>query len=247
MSKRRGSGIGSRAIRGVIAGVVGTAAMDLLWYSRYRRAGGEDSFLRWEFGADVVGWADASAPGQVGQKAACILTGRQPPERWARTTTNVIHWATGIGWSVQNGVLSVRLVRHHDRLPPELPGSGSHLHGASVHQNQPSTPPPTGAESRTRKSSQAYRGSGCRLQAAATRSGGVRDLSTCLGDRPLLGPHPWWASGREQVIQRRSRRSSGGEDVRTLGTCEPPPPRCAGAGAGLRGAPNRTAVPSSPA
>jgi hypothetical protein len=91
MSKRRGSGIGSRAVRGVIAGAVGTAAMDLVWYGRYRRGGGKDPFLRWEFGGDVLGWADASAPGQLGQKVERIVTGRRPPERWARTTTNVMH------------------------------------------------------------------------------------------------------------------------------------------------------------
>lgn len=112
MSKRRGSGIGSRAIRGVIAGAVGTAAMDLVWYGRYCRGGGKDPFLRWEFGGDVLGWADASAPGQLGQKVERIVTGRQPPERWARTTTNVMHWTAGIGWAVQYGVLAGRPSRH---------------------------------------------------------------------------------------------------------------------------------------
>jgi len=29
---------------------------------------------------------------------------RPPPERWARTTTNVAHWATGVGWGVQFGL-----------------------------------------------------------------------------------------------------------------------------------------------
>jgi hypothetical protein len=78
----------------VIAGEVGTAAMDLVWY---RRAGGEDAFLRWESGGDVLGWADASESGQFGKKVERIVTRRQPLERWARTTTNAMHWATGIG------------------------------------------------------------------------------------------------------------------------------------------------------
>ncbi|GAA5141884.1 hypothetical protein [Pseudonocardia adelaidensis] len=112
MSKRRGSGIGSRAIRGMIAGAVGTAAMDLVWFSRYRRGGGKDPLLRWEFGGDVLSWADASAPGQFGQNVERIVTGRQPPEGWARTTTNVVHWATGIGWAVQYSVLAGRPARH---------------------------------------------------------------------------------------------------------------------------------------
>lgn len=108
MSNGRGSGIGRRAVSGAIAGAVGTAAMDLVWYRRYRRGGGKDSFVRWEFGVDVVGWADASAPGQLGRKVERLLSRREPPERWARTTTNVVHWATGIGWAALYGVLAGR-------------------------------------------------------------------------------------------------------------------------------------------
>jgi hypothetical protein len=73
MTNGRGCGIGRCAVRGAIAGAVGTAAMDLVWYRRYRRGGGKDSFLRWEFGGDVVGWAadratrlTAGTPGAVG-------------------------------------------------------------------------------------------------------------------------------------------------------------------------------------
>ncbi len=112
MSKARGSGIGRRAIRGAIAGAVGTAAMDLLLYNRYRRGGGKDTFLRWESAGAVLSWADASAPGQLGQKVERIITGRQPSERWARTTTNVVHWATGIGWAAQYGLLAGRSSSH---------------------------------------------------------------------------------------------------------------------------------------
>jgi len=112
MSKGRGSGILGRAVRGAIAGAVGTAAMDLLLYSRYRRGGGKDPFPRWEFAGGVLGWADASAPGQLGEKVERIVTRRQPPERWARTTTNVVHWATGIGWAAQYGALAGRSTSH---------------------------------------------------------------------------------------------------------------------------------------
>lgn len=112
MSSARGPGIGRRAIRGAIAGAIGTAAMDHLLYRRYRRGGGKDSFLRWELAGDVLGWSDASAPGQLGQKVERLVTGQEPPERWARTTTNVVHWATGIGWAAQYAVLAGRTPRH---------------------------------------------------------------------------------------------------------------------------------------
>ena len=40
-------------IRGVLAGAVGTVAMDLLWFYRYKRGGGESGFLDWEFSAGL--------------------------------------------------------------------------------------------------------------------------------------------------------------------------------------------------
>jgi hypothetical protein len=40
---------------GLLAGAVGTASMDTVRYVRYRRAGGQDSPLAWEF-APVVSW-----------------------------------------------------------------------------------------------------------------------------------------------------------------------------------------------
>src|SRR2546430_1315711 len=34
---------------GLLAGVVGTLAMDLVWFARYKRGGGESAFVTWEF------------------------------------------------------------------------------------------------------------------------------------------------------------------------------------------------------
>jgi hypothetical protein len=92
---------------GALAGAVGTAAMDLLLYARYRRDGGKGDFGRWELAADVMSWDDASAPGQLGRKALRVATGDEPPDELARPTTNVVHWATGVGWGVQYGALAV--------------------------------------------------------------------------------------------------------------------------------------------
>jgi hypothetical protein len=97
---------------GAVAGTAGTAAMDLVWYRRYQREGGKDSFWRWEFGGNVVGWGDVSAPGQLGRKVLRRVTGRRPPDEWARATTNVVHWATGIGWGLQYGALASTTSRH---------------------------------------------------------------------------------------------------------------------------------------
>ncbi|QEO13072.1 hypothetical protein FLP10_00555 [Agromyces intestinalis] len=89
---------------GIVAGAVGTAAMDLLWYRRYRRRGGRERFSSWESAAGVRTWDAASAPGQVGRKVAELVSGSTPPDSWARPTTNVVHWATGIGWGITHGV-----------------------------------------------------------------------------------------------------------------------------------------------
>jgi hypothetical protein len=99
-------------VKGAVAGGVGTAAMDLSLYGRYRRDGGKNSLWRWEFAADVMSWDDASAPGQLGRKALRELTGDEPPDGWARPTTNVVHWATGIGWGMAYGALASAAPQH---------------------------------------------------------------------------------------------------------------------------------------
>ena len=96
---------------GALAGAAGTAAMDLVLWSRARREGAKDSFWRWEFATSVMSWDQASAPGQLGQKALRVVLQREPPDEWARTTTNVVHWATGIGWALQYAMRSTMTTR----------------------------------------------------------------------------------------------------------------------------------------
>ena len=112
MTYAPGSGIGRRLAAGAVAGAVGTAAMDLFLYRRYRGEGGKEPLGRWELAAGVTSWDEASAPGRLGQKVERLVTGSSPPDSWARTTTNVVHWATGIGWGVQYGALAGTTSRH---------------------------------------------------------------------------------------------------------------------------------------
>jgi hypothetical protein len=95
-------------VAGALAGAAGTAAMDYTLYRRYRAGGGTQSFWQWEFAEGVSNWDQASAPGKVGQKVEQAVTHHPPPDRWARTTTNAVHWATGIGWGLQFGVVAGR-------------------------------------------------------------------------------------------------------------------------------------------
>ena len=101
-----------RLALGALSGAVGTAAMDLLLYRRYRRDGGQDSAWRWESAEGVTTWDEASAPGQLGEKVERLVTRRPPPDRWARPTTNLVHWATGAGWGLQYAALAVRPSKH---------------------------------------------------------------------------------------------------------------------------------------
>lgn len=95
-------------ISGVLAGAAGTLAMDLVWYARSRREGGTQTFGAWETADGLTKWDDAPAPGQVGRLVAKHLLGRDLPTTMARPVTNVVHWATGIGWGMQYGLLAAR-------------------------------------------------------------------------------------------------------------------------------------------
>jgi hypothetical protein len=97
---------------GVLAGAAGTAALDLLQYARYRRDGGKERLGRWEFAADVMSWDEASAPGQLARMALRRATGDEPPDEWARPATNIVHWATGVGWGVAYAALASTTSSH---------------------------------------------------------------------------------------------------------------------------------------
>ncbi len=106
------AGVVGGAVFGAVAGAVGTLAMDLELYRRYRHDGGEDSLWRWEFAGSVMSWDQASAPGKIGQKLERLVIRRPPPDSWARATTNAMHWSTGIGWGLQYGILASRVSPH---------------------------------------------------------------------------------------------------------------------------------------
>lgn len=107
----------TRLVRGVVAGVLGTLAMDLLWWRRYRDGGGEDGFADWEFATGVDSFDNASAPGQVGQRVAGLL-GVELPDETAGTTTNVVHWLTGAGYGIAHELV-------HDGGNPLLRGAAT--------------------------------------------------------------------------------------------------------------------------
>jgi hypothetical protein len=99
-------GVVSAVVAGAVAGALGTAAMDLLWYGRYRRGGGSSGFVDWDTSSDLQGWDDAPAPAKVGRRVAEAALHRELPADAARLTNNVVHWSTGVGWGAVFGMAS---------------------------------------------------------------------------------------------------------------------------------------------
>jgi hypothetical protein len=82
--------------RGLVAGAVGTVAMDVVLYARYQRGGGKRDFPTWEFSADISSWDEAPAPAQVGRRLfEGLFQKKLPPDR-AALVNNITHWAYGL-------------------------------------------------------------------------------------------------------------------------------------------------------
>lgn len=92
-------------LRGALAGAVGTLAMDLLWYRRYRRGGGDGEFAAWESSAGLDSWNDAPAPARFGKRLIETVFDTELPPTRARLVNNVVHWATGVGWGAVFGLI----------------------------------------------------------------------------------------------------------------------------------------------
>jgi Protein of unknown function (DUF1440) len=91
--------------RGLLAGAVGTAAMDRFLYVRYRRGGGKERPEEWEFSEDLSGWEGAPAPAQVGKRLWEGLFQVELPPTRAELVNNVMHWAYGTLWGALYGIV----------------------------------------------------------------------------------------------------------------------------------------------
>jgi hypothetical protein len=88
--------------RGLVAGAVGTLAMDA-----------------WEFSSGLDSWDQAPAPAQVGKRLAEGLFEREIPPRRAALVNNVTHWGYGMLGGAQYGIVagSLRTPRVRYGLP----------------------------------------------------------------------------------------------------------------------------------
>jgi hypothetical protein len=90
---------------GAVAGAAGTAAMDALMYKRYVADAGDQGFLDWETAVGVDAYDEAPAPAQVGRRLVEGYLQIELPPASARPMTNVMHWATGVAWGVNHGLV----------------------------------------------------------------------------------------------------------------------------------------------
>jgi hypothetical protein len=97
---------------GALAGAAGTLAMDLVWFARYKRGGGESIFLDWEPAKGLNSWDNASAPARVGKLLYETFIHTELPGSRAALTTNVMHWGYGLQW----GILLALTMKNRDHL-----------------------------------------------------------------------------------------------------------------------------------
>lgn len=116
--------------RGLVAGALGTVAMDALWFARYKRGGGEADLAAWEFSSGLTSWDEAPAPAQVGKRLVEGLFERELPPSRARLVNNVTHWTYGMLGGAQYGIVAASVT---PRLGYGLPfGAGVWAAGYAV-------------------------------------------------------------------------------------------------------------------
>jgi Protein of unknown function (DUF1440) len=101
--------------RGLVAGAIGTAAMDTLLFFRYRQGGGASGAADWEFSKGLSSWDDAPAPAQVGRRLVDGLFDTEIPASRARLVNNVTHWAFGMFSALPYAIVAGSLPRQQVR------------------------------------------------------------------------------------------------------------------------------------
>lgn len=92
--------------RGLVAGAVGTAAMDWLWFWRYKRDHGEGSFRSWEFSSGICSWEQAPPPAQIGKRLVEGVFQHEVPAERAPLVNNITHWGYGMLGGAQYGLVA---------------------------------------------------------------------------------------------------------------------------------------------
>jgi hypothetical protein len=103
-------------VRGLVAGAVGTAAMDALLFIHFRRGGGTTRFTEWELSSGLKSWEDAPAPAHVGKRLVEGLFDVELPARSVPLINNATHWGfgmlSGAGYGLVAGSLPTQRIRY---------------------------------------------------------------------------------------------------------------------------------------
>lgn len=92
------------AVRGALAGAAGTAAMDLVWYNRYKQGGGQGTFMDFESTSGQNSWEDAPEPAQVARRIGEGFLQQEIPPQKAGILTSLVHWSYGSMWGALYGL-----------------------------------------------------------------------------------------------------------------------------------------------
>ena len=127
LTMRRLSPVGA-VWRGVLAGAVGTIAMDLLWFYRYKRGGGESGFLDWELSTEASSWEAAPAPAQIGRRLLEAVFHRQVPVEQVALVNDVEEaqlsarsWNVWYSWGMMIGFLFLAIASLCYLTPTQTP------------------------------------------------------------------------------------------------------------------------------
>lgn len=90
--------------QGALAGAMGTLAMDLAQYARYRAGDGRQGFVEWEF-RGVNSFEGAPAPAQIAKRIFEAMTQRELSDEHAGMANNLMHWSYGIAWGSARALL----------------------------------------------------------------------------------------------------------------------------------------------
>lgn len=98
-------------VRGIVAGAIGTAAMDGFLFARFKSDGGTTPFAQWELSSGLESWDEAPAPAQVGRRLVEGLFATELPSSRVPLVNNVTHWAFGIANGAAYGLVAESLRR----------------------------------------------------------------------------------------------------------------------------------------
>lgn len=90
--------------RGAVAGAAGTAAMDLVWYTRFKKSGGEGDFIDFETTPGQDDWEGAPVPAELARRVGEGFLQKEISPQKAGLLNTLVHWSYGSCWGALYGL-----------------------------------------------------------------------------------------------------------------------------------------------